>query len=208
MSYSIGLKIERFEVLSTSLVRTLKCGLILASIAMSYLAGIERYHDIRDFSKYAVRIRTERTTGTQIPATRDQGVRARMQRFEASIHRASDRYQVPAALIAGLIQQESQFNPNARSHVGAMGLMQLMPATARGLGVTNAFDPEQNIDAGTRYLKTLIDQFDGNIEHALAAYNAGPGSVRRHGGIPPIKETQRYVPKVLNHAFAFMNSQS
>jgi soluble lytic murein transglycosylase-like protein len=92
---------------------------------------------------------------------------------------------------------ESGFQPDAVSHKGAQGLMQLMPGTARELGVTDALDPAQNLDGGTRYLRMLIAQYGGDLGKALAAYNAGPGAVKRHGGIPPYRETHHYIDKVL-----------
>jgi soluble lytic murein transglycosylase-like protein len=103
------------------------------------------------------------------------------------------------SLVRAVVRAESNYNPSAISSAGAEGLMQLMPSTASSLGVQNTLDPEQNIAGGTAYLKKMIDQF-GSIELGLAAYNAGPGAVQKYGGIPPYKETQNYVRKVMNFA--------
>jgi len=110
---------------------------------------------------------------------------------------AASKYGVPANLLSAVAQQESGFNPKAVSPAGAQGLMQLMPATARGLGVTNAFDPAQAVDGAARMLRNLTNRF-GSTELALAAYNAGPGAVLKYDGIPPYPETQRYVRNVLS----------
>jgi len=123
--------------------------------------------------------------------------------FQDLIVAAAKKYGVDPALLAGVVKQESNFNPNAKSGVGAKGLTQLMDATARGLGVSDSLDPAQSLEGGAKFLGGLLKQFKGNESLALAAYNAGPGAVQKYGGIPPYEETQRYVPKVLGYTAQF-----
>ncbi|UOF90246.1 lytic transglycosylase domain-containing protein [Fodinisporobacter ferrooxydans] len=134
------------------------------------------------------------------PQPADQSLSTNPSQWDSVIENVSNRYNLPVNLIKSVIAQESGFQPDAISKAGAQGLMQLMPATARALGVDNPFDPMQNIDGGTRYLKQLLDRFHGRIDLALAAYNAGPGAVEMYGGIPPYKETQSYVETIMNRA--------
>jgi soluble lytic murein transglycosylase-like protein len=113
--------------------------------------------------------------------------------FGAEITAAAKKHGIDPALLAGLVKQESGFDPNAGSPAGARGLTQLMPGTAAGLGVTNVLDPLQSLDGGAKYLRQQLDAFGGDVTRALAAYNAGPGAVQRYGGVPPYAETQNYV---------------
>lgn len=110
---------------------------------------------------------------------------------------SSAQWNVDPNLVKAIIANESGFNANATSDVGAQGLMQLMPATAAGLGVTDPYDPAQNVWGGTRYIRSMLDRFDGNVPLAVAAYNAGPGAVEKYGGVPPYAQTQNYVQNVL-----------
>lgn len=124
-------------------------------------------------------------------ATRDEII--------SMIDDTSAKYGVDAKLIKALVKQESGFNPTAKSKAGALGLMQLMPSTAKGLGVKDPLDAKQNIEGGVKYVKSLLNRFDGNIILALAAYNAGPNAVKKYNGIPPYKETQNYVKSILKN---------
>src|SRR5688500_379323 len=116
--------------------------------------------------------------------------------FGSIIYKEAKKNDLRPELVAAVVQAESRFKPNARSGVGAVGLMQLMPRTGKWMGARNLTNPTQNIQAGTRYLKYLNDRFDGNETKVIAAYNAGEGNVRRFGGVPPFKETRNYVKKV------------
>ncbi len=122
------------------------------------------------------------------------------QQIKTSIRKAARKYALPANLITSVIRAESNFQVKAVSHAGAQGLMQLMPETARELGVVNPFDIDENIDGGSRYLRKMLDSFGGDVKLALAAYNAGPEAVIKYGGkVPPYRETQQYVKRVLRY---------
>lgn len=117
--------------------------------------------------------------------------------YRAVIEEAAARHGVDRRLVDSVVRAESGYRSDAVSPAGAQGLMQIMPQTASMLGLEDPFDPEANVDAGTRYLRSLLDRF-GDVPKALAAYNAGPSSVERHGGVPPIEETRRYVDRVMS----------
>lgn len=124
-------------------------------------------------------------------------VKERFETIQPLVQKYAAEFGVDPGLVNALIRQESNFNPNTVSQAGARGLMQLMPATAKGLGVSNPFDPEQNLAGGIRHLAGLLQKYSGNVALALAAYNAGGGAVDKHHGIPPFQETQHYVRRVL-----------
>ncbi|MEI6289571.1 MAG: lytic transglycosylase domain-containing protein [Chloroflexota bacterium] len=119
--------------------------------------------------------------------------------FSSLINAAAKKYNIAPGLIQAVVKAESNFNSSAVSSVGAQGLMQLLPATAAGLGVTNALDPAQNIDGGAKFLSQLLSHYNGNVKLAVAAYNAGPGAVDKYNGIPPYAETQTYVTRVMGY---------
>ncbi len=127
----------------------------------------------------------------------------RFHRYDTFIRGASSRYQLPESLIRAVVHTESNYHSRATSRAGAMGLMQLMPKTARALGVNDAYDPKQNIFGGSRYLRLLANRYNGDMVLVLAAYNAGAGNVQKYGGVPPFAETRAYVRSVLRRFYAY-----
>jgi hypothetical protein len=143
-------------------------------------------------------IKTYEVSKTGAFRTTKAGPRTTQSQYDALIEENAAVHGVNPHLVRAVIQQESAFNPNARSHKGAMGLMQLMPGTAADLGVTDPYSPAQNIRGGVAYLKGLLTKFAQNVELALAAYNAGPTAVTKYGAVPPYRETQNYVTRITN----------
>jgi soluble lytic murein transglycosylase-like protein len=184
----------------------LSCGLVLAALAVAAPAQAQIY-SWRDANGNLVLSNTRPSSGAQVKSyavPKADAVRAtryaaidRSRRYDDVIFEHARMHNVRTDLVRAVVQVESAFNPNARSPKGAMGLMQLMPETARQFGVLNAFNPIENIRAGVAYLRQLLDRYSNNEELALAAYNAGPGAVDKHKqSVPPYRETKNYVEKI------------
>ncbi|HEY3973583.1 MAG TPA: lytic transglycosylase domain-containing protein [Candidatus Sulfotelmatobacter sp.] len=141
---------------------------------------------------------SKQSANARILAANYRGHQATQDEIDASITMAAARHNVDPNLVRAVVKVESNFNSNAVSRKGAMGLMQLMPSTARELKVKNPFDPDQNVDAGVRHLKQLLENYGGDVNLTLAAYNAGSGAVARNNGVPHFAETQNYVRRITN----------
>lgn len=195
----------RFRVL-TLLAGVVLCGLVTADPKPNLYvyelpdgSRIVTDHALNGKEYRLVRVgRDVRGTGHLVASRNSQLFRADPSAYDPMIRQASSRHGVDFALVKAIMHVESSFNPYAASNKGALGLMQVLPATARRHGVVDFYDPHQNIEAGVRHLKYLTDKFNNKQYLIIAAYNAGENAVLRHGGIPPYAETQAYVRKVLS----------
>jgi soluble lytic murein transglycosylase-like protein len=179
--------------------------------------GTQHYTNIREHGKRCeLVVRGSKKSKTK-PSSKNRGSNAggksgttkdpaRYGRYDGLIGEAARLYQLPEPFLRAVMHVESDFNPTVVSRAGAMGLMQLMPKTARSMGVSDPFDARQNILGGARYLRILANRFKGDLVLTVAAYNAGEGAVQKYNGIPPYKETQRYVRRVLKHYYAYRST--
>jgi soluble lytic murein transglycosylase-like protein len=182
-------------------------GLFLPFLALSEEARADRIYRCQ---KNGVVLFTNISTECGYPLTLGGAGRvggASFQQFEGTIASAAERHGVDAQLVRAIIKVESDFNSRARSHKGAQGLMQLMPDTARLHQVANVYDPADNIDGGVRHLRLLLDQYSGDLQLTLAAYNAGVKTVEKYRGVPPFSETKEYIRRVLSYYSRYRDGQ-
>lgn len=172
-----------------------RVGSILESLQSKHQTPTESSNQFSDVYNQAVNNQLQSNTSYYTPSVIDLGMTA----YDNIFNEAASTYNIPVTLLKAVARAESNFNPQVISSSGAQGIMQLMPATAAALGVANPMDPQQNIMGGAKYLAQMLERFGGNVEKALAAYNAGAASVEKYDGIPPFKETQNYVQKVLEY---------
>jgi soluble lytic murein transglycosylase-like protein len=184
---------RKFSAADVPAVKLNKSGRIVVKNTSSHITAYRFFGDIREA---LVSLRATRRVISRPFGDSNASVRAVPAHYLPIISEAALQHGVDPRLVAEVVRRESAFNSYAVSSVGASGLMQLMPATARFLGVTDVFDARQNIFGGTRYLRTLLDTFNGDLDLALAAYNAGPGAVRKFNGVPPYRETKAYVAAI------------
>jgi len=187
---------RRFTASAVPNAKLKKGGKVVVTNDSRSITAYRFFGDIREalFTLRSTRVLTTRAFGGAVYDSR--GSAKVPQELTAAIHDAARTHGVDPRLVAAVARRESAFNSRAMSNKGACGIMQLMPATAQYLGVRNVFDARENIFGGTRYLRTLLDTFDGDLDLTLAAYNAGPGAVQKHRGVPPYRETRAYVAAV------------
>lgn len=187
---------RRFTASDVATARLRKPGRVVVMNDSRSITAYRFFGNIREslVSLRSLRVLATRPFGSAVYDSRASV--AAPQHLASAIEEAARRHGVDPRLVAAVARRESAWNANAVSRTGACGIMQLMPATARYLGVTNVFDARENIFGGARYLRTLLDAFDGDLDLTLAAYNAGPGAVEKYRGVPPYRETQAYVAAV------------
>jgi soluble lytic murein transglycosylase len=176
-------------------------GIVVAMVSSPVVADIYRWVD-GEGTMHFTNVPTSPQYEVYIREAIPKGIHP-ASRFDSHIQEASREYNVPVSLVKAIIRAESDFDPNAVSQAGAQGLMQLMPETANDLGVSNAFDPRENILGGVRYFRELLDQFHGSIPLALAAYNAGPNRIGPLREVPRIEETERFVRRVMEYFYSY-----
>jgi soluble lytic murein transglycosylase-like protein len=170
--------------------------------------GVVHFSNVPRGGSGVRRIRSEAPAPAPSRPRSSESVGERFDRYDPFIREAAALYRLPPSFLRAVMKVESNGNPAVVSHAGASGLMQLMPRTAIEMGVTDVFDPRQNILGGARLLRVLANTFNGDLVLVIAAYNAGPGAVLRYRGIPPYEETQRYVRRVLTWYYGFLEAEA
>ena len=166
----------------------------------NYISALERVGEIsklrEQFNHWGISVTTETKKAFSVVMSEQQSLKLKNE-FQGAVHQAAKENKIDPKLVSAVIEQESRYNPHAVSESGAVGLMQLMPATAKEMGVKDPLNPVENIKAGTKYLSSLLNRYQGNVILALSAYNAGPGNVDKFKGVPPFEETKQYVKGVI-----------